>query len=124
MYIGLPLVSKYVFARYSPIIPKQNNWMPLTKNNIHTRLGHPEVGSPYMIVLIIIKIIMQNAMKQNIIPVKEIMASGTVEKATIPSIAYVNNFQNDHFVFLATLGVFSYSNHFVFYPTNWNNPLE
>ena len=33
--------------------------------------------------------------------------SGAVEKAVIPSNAYLNNFQKDHFVFPATLSIFS-----------------
>jgi len=51
-------------------------------------------------------------------------ASGAVENAVIPSRAYLNNFQNDHFVSPATLSIFSYSIHFVSNPTNENNPLE
>ena len=37
---------------------------------------------------------------------------------------YINNFQKDHFVFPATLGLFSYSSHLVLKPTNENNPFE
>ena len=39
------------------MIPRQNNWIPLTKKMIQTRLGHPDVGSPNISVLIMIKII-------------------------------------------------------------------
>ena len=50
--------------------------------------------------------------------------SGTVVKATIPSIAYKNNFQKDHFDSPATLFTFSYSNHLVLNPTKLNSPFE
>ena len=85
------------------MIPKQNNWIPLTKKIIHTRLGQPAVGSPKMIVLAIIMIIIMKEIIQKRIPAIELIAKGAVEKATIPSIAYRNNFQNDHFVSPATL---------------------
>ena len=42
-------------------------------------------------------------MKQNMIPAIELIANGAVENATIPSSAYMNNFQKDHFVSPATL---------------------
>ena len=63
----------------------QNSWIPLTKKMIHTRLGHPDVGSPYIRVLIIINSIMINAIMQNNIPAIELIASGAVENAIIPS---------------------------------------
>ena len=66
----------------------------------------------------IMTIIMINAIKQNNIPIIELKTRGVVEKATIPSMAYRNNFQNDHFVVPATRSIFSYSNHLVLYPTN------
>ena len=66
-----------------------------------------------MSVLMIIKIIIINEIKQKKIPAIELIANGAVEKATIPSSAYINNFQKDHFVSPATLSIFSYSNHFV-----------
>lgn len=50
--------------------------------------------------------------------------NGVVEKAVIPSSAYLNNFQNDHFVSPATLSTFSYSIYFVLNPTKLNNPFE
>ena len=84
--------------------------MPLTKKIIHTRLGHPDVGSPYTRVLTIIKMIKINDITQKRIPTNEAIASGVVEKATIPSIAYWNNFQNDHLVSPATLSMFCHQN--------------
>ena len=62
--------------------------------------------------------------KQNIIPITALIVKGIVVNETIPSIAYKNNFQNDHLVSPATLSTFSYSNHFVLKPTKLNNPLE
>ena len=47
-----------------------------------------------------------------------------IENAVIPSNAYLNNFQKDHFVSPATLSTFSYSIHFVSNPTKLNNPFE
>ena len=32
----------------------QNNWIPLTKKTMHTSDGHPDTGSPYTNVLMII----------------------------------------------------------------------
>ena len=85
IYIGLFFVSKYVLDRYCPIIPIQNNWTPLTKKIIHAKLGQPDVGSPNISVFMIITIIIINAIRQNIIPAIELIASGAVEKAVIPS---------------------------------------
>ena len=42
---------------------------------------------------------------------------GVVEKAVIPSIPYLNNFQKDHFVFPAERTILSYSIHFISKPT-------
>ena len=67
------------------MIPIQNSWIPLTKKIIQAKLGQPDVGSPKIIVLIIIAIIKMNAIIQKIIPAIELIASGTVEKAIIPS---------------------------------------
>ena len=61
--------------------------MPLTKKMIHTKLGQPDVGSPKISVLTIITNIMMNAIMQKIIPVIELIASGAVENAVIPSSA-------------------------------------
>lgn len=69
------------------MIPKQNSWIPLTKNIIQTRLGQPDVGSPNIRVLTIMNIIIIKAIKQNNIPVIELIARGAVEKAIIPSSA-------------------------------------
>lgn len=66
-------------------MPRQNNWIPLTKKIIHTKLGHPDVGSPNIRVFIMIIKIIINAMIQKIIPAIELIASGAVEKASIPS---------------------------------------
>ena len=65
-----------------------------------------------------------NATKQNINPTIDENINGVVENAVIPSIAYLNNFQNDHLVSPATLSTFSYSIHFVSNPTKLNNPFE
>ena len=74
---------------------------------MHTIEGQPLVGSPNTNVRTIIRIINKNATKQNNNPIIEENISGAVEKAVIPSNAYLNNFQKDHFVFPATLSIFS-----------------
>ena len=51
IYIGLFLDSKYALDKYWPIIPKENNWIPLTIKIIQTRDGQPLVGSPKINVL-------------------------------------------------------------------------
>ena len=84
---------------------------------IHTSEGHPLVGSPYISFLIIINTIMTNAKSIQSIPKNEEITSGAVENPMTPSIEYINNFQNDHFVSPATLSTFSYSNHLVSNPT-------
>ena len=58
-------------------------------------------------VFIIIIIIAIKAAKQIIIPKIAAIARGKVVKATIPSMAYLNSFQKDHFVSPATLSTFS-----------------
>src|SRR5699024_7000613 len=83
-----------------------------------------ETGSSKIIVRTIITITKIIAKQQNIIPVTAAINNGMVENATIPSILYSSNFQNDHLVSPATLFTFSYSNHFVLKPTHPNNPLE
>lgn len=85
IYIGLFLVSKYVLDKYWPIIPMQNNWIPLTKKIIHTNDGQPDVGSPIIRVLIMITNIRIKDIRQNIIPIIELIANGVVENAVIPS---------------------------------------
>ena len=64
------------------------------------------------------------AMMQNKIPKKAAIVKGTVVKATMPSMAYLNNFQKHHFVSPTTLSTFSNSNHFVLYPTKLHNPFD
>mgnify|MGYP004536399991 CR=1 FL=1 len=69
-------------------------------------------------------IIATKAIKHIKIPNTAAIDKGAVVNATIPSIAYLNNFQKDHFVSPATLSTFSYSNHLVSKPTKLNNPFE
>ena len=64
-----------------------------------------------------------NAINNINIPISDAIANGAVEKATIPSMLYNNNFQKDHFVSPATLSTFSNSIHFVLNPTQPNSPL-
>ena len=54
---------------------------------IHTRDGHPLVGSLKISVLTMIKAIKINATNNINIPTTEAIASGAVEKATTPSMA-------------------------------------
>ena len=70
---------------------------------MQTKEGQPLVGSPYISVFPIIISINKKDTKQKIIPRTDAKISGVVEKAVIPSIAYLNNFQKDHFVSPATL---------------------
>ena len=86
--------------------------------------GQPEVGSPKISVLTMIKMIATNATRQNTIPITDAITSGAVEKATMPSKAYRNNFQKDHFVSPADRSIFSYSSHFFRKPTQPKIPLE
>ena len=60
----------------------------------------------------------------NPIPNLTIAYSGANVKAMIPSMAYTNNFLKFHLVSPAHLSIFSYSNHFVLYPTQLKIPLE
>ena len=64
-YKGLLFTSVYIFDKYSPKIPKKNNCSPLKNVIIHTRLGHPDTGSPNINVFAIITIININEIKQN-----------------------------------------------------------
>ena len=50
--------------------------------------------------------------------------NGIVVKPTIPSRAYLNNFQKDHFVSPAALSTFSYSRYYVSKPTHAKMPFE
>ena len=70
---------------------------------MQARLGQPLTGSPKTRVLKMITTIIIKAIKQKRMPRNAAMVKGAVVKATIPSIAYLNNFQNDHFVSPATL---------------------
>ena len=82
-----------------------------------------DVWSPYTKVFIIINKIKIAETNVKSKPKTELIASGAVEKAVIPSKAYLNNFQNDHFVSPATLSTFSYSIHFVSNPTKDVKPF-
>ena len=65
---------------------------------IHTSDGQPLVGSPNILVLMMITIISINASTQNITPMYEAIDKGAVEKAIIPSIAYLVSPQRLHLV--------------------------
>ena len=78
-------------------MPKKNNCTPETNIIIQARLGQPETGSPKAKVFTIITIIVIKAIKQNINPTIADITNGVVEKATIPSRAYLNNFQKLNF---------------------------
>ena len=54
---------------------------------MHTRDGHPEVGSPNTSFRIIVTTMSTNARKQNKTHMIEAIASGSVVNATIPSSA-------------------------------------
>ena len=64
-----------------------------------------------------------NAINSINIPISDAIANGAVEKATIPSILYNNNFQNDHFVSRASLSTFSNSIQFFLNTTQTNSHL-
>lgn len=61
-------------------------------------MANREVGSPKIKVLITITKIKIAATTVNKSPKTELIAKGAVEKAVIPSIAYLNNFQKLHLV--------------------------
>ena len=50
----------YIFARYCPTMPRHISCTPLMREIMHTRDGHPEVGSPKITVLTMVKIIKTN----------------------------------------------------------------
>ena len=52
---------------------------------MHTREGHPEVGSPKISFRTMINMIKKKAATQNSTPITAAKASGAVEKAVIPS---------------------------------------
>ncbi len=62
--------------------------------------------------------------KQKTMPVMDAALSGAVENAVMPSMAYPNSFQKDHFVFPCLRSMFSYSTHLVLNPTQPKMPLE
>ena len=99
MYIGRFLASKYVFAKYCPKIPMQNNCKPPIAVIIQTRDGHPETGSPKISVRTTIRQIIMNEKKQKHTPLKDAMAKGLVENAIIPSKEYMKSFQERPFCF-------------------------
>lgn len=68
--------------------------------------------------LITINTIRIKAIMENTRPKSVDRESGTEENATIDSIEYLNNCQNDQLVSPVTLSMFSYSNHFVLKPTH------
>lgn len=76
-------------------MPIKKSWTPPTKRIRQARLGQPLTGSPKMRVLQMMTIMAIKAMRQNTIPKKAARVRGTVEKATIPSIAYLKSCQND-----------------------------
>ena len=85
--MGLFFVSKYVFAKYFPIIPIQSSCIPLINNKMQTSDGQPPTGSPIRIVFTIMTAIAINEIRQNTIPITADTTKGTVEKAVMASIA-------------------------------------
>ena len=69
-------------------------------------------------------IINMKANIEKIVPKKVERDKGMVEKATIPSMEYLNKDQNDQLVSSSTLLTFSYSTHLVLKPTQVKIPLE
>ena len=61
------------------------------------KLRIPDIKLPTIALIIIIITIIKDASRDNTPNIVAIV-KGTVVKATIPSIAYLNSFQNDHFV--------------------------
>lgn len=74
---------------------------------MQARDAHPATELPNASCLTTIKTIAIAPRMHMITPNTAANANGAVEKATIPSIEYRNNFQKDHFVSPATL----YNNH-------------
>ena len=91
---------------------------------IQARDGQPLTGSVNTSVFIIMTIIVIKAIRHRIIPTIADITNGVVEKANIPSRAYLNSFIRLNFDFPATLADISYSIHLVLNPTKLNNPLE
>ena len=86
--------------------------------------GHPLTGSPNNNVFAIMTIMAIKATKHIMIPKIVAIERGRVVNATIPSIAYLNNFQQAHLLSPAILSTLSYSIHYVSKPTKLNNPFE
>ena len=72
----------------------------------------------------IIKIMKIKDTIEKIIPNNVEIDNGTVENATIPSIEYLNKDQRDQWESHSTVSMFSYSSHFVLYPTQLKMPFE
>ena len=71
--------------RYSPTIPVQKSWIPLTMKMIHTRDGQPDTGSPQIKVrTMMIRIIKKDSI-QKTTPTIDANDSGATEKPVIPS---------------------------------------
>ena len=121
--IGRCFVSKYALARYCPRMPMQNNCTPPKNMIMQASDGQPPTGSPQIKVLITITPTMRNDTAQKAKPKNEASESGAVENAMIPCSAYLNSFQNDHFVSPATLGTFLYGIQSVLNPTQPNMPF-
>ncbi len=85
MNIGLCFVSRYVLDRYSPTIPVQKSWIPLTMKMMHTSDGQPDTGSPQIRVLTMMTSIMRNDSIQKHTPTTDARDSGATEKPVIPS---------------------------------------
>lgn len=105
----------------TPQIPIQNSWISPMNSIIHTIDAHPDVGSP--------KIVFCNNYDNQYKRKYEYNSHDCwnqqryCRKATIPSIAYTNNFKKTTLSHLQ-LSTFSYSIHFVLYPTNHTDLLK
>ena len=58
------------------------------------------------------------------VPMNVATLKGAIEKATMPSIEYINSFVNDHLVLPAALSILGYDIHFVLNPTHGKIPFE
>jgi hypothetical protein len=91
--MGRFLVSRKIFAKYLPIIPKANSCRPPIKRIIVTKLAQPEILPPNVIFRITTNRIPKSERKNEHIPAQVARFRGASEKLTNPSIEYRTRLQ-------------------------------
>ena len=86
LYLGLFLVSKYIFPIYSPTTPKLINWIPPIKQIIQVILAQPSTVFPIKLE-VIVHTTPNRLNKATNNPNETIIRRGRTLKLVIPSIA-------------------------------------